>query len=347
MRRLTENDFNEAAELLGCEFAAVKAVAEVESAGAGFLKDGRLRILFEGHWFFRLTRGAHQYSHPTICYPKWTREFYAKGRTADARGAGEFSRLEQAMALNREAALKSASYGKFQIMGFNFALCGFNAVEDFYAAMQQDEGQHLAAFCQYIKNSGLDDELRERDWVRFARLYNGPEYRKNNYDGKLRRAYEKHARTAPPAPEKRQPSWRPQSNPKSDEPPPPVAEPSLIAAATGAIVDDVRAVAASSVAQNGEPSAVLGASLPLAAKATFGKIKKFILPSGIVGGGLLSQWGELLQIFGGIKGVAVAAFIIAACVAAGALAWRWRKERAELQTKMTILQNEIAELRTR
>jgi hypothetical protein len=196
--KLTERDFQRAARLLKCGVPEVKAVAEVESGGDGFLSDGKIKILFEGHWFFRFTKGAYAESHPTICHPKWTRQFYAKGPTADARGAGELERLETAVALNREAGLKSASYGKFQIMGFNFAVCGFNAVEDFYQSILVSEGEHLAAFCNYIKNSGLDDELRGRRWADFARLYNGPEYRKNNYDGKLAAAYQKYAALAAP-----------------------------------------------------------------------------------------------------------------------------------------------------
>lgn len=190
---MTDRDFRRAAQLLNCGVPEIKAVAEVESSGDGFLSDGRIKILFEGHWFFRFTKGAHAATHPTICYPKLTRQFYAKGPNADVRGARELIRLNQAIDLNRQAGLKSASYGKFQVMGFNFAVCGFNTVEEFYQAMLVSEAEHLAAFCNYIKNNGLADELRQRRWADFARLYNGPEYRRNNYDGKLAAAYSRHA----------------------------------------------------------------------------------------------------------------------------------------------------------
>ena len=43
---LNEDDYKEAAELLRCDIPAIKAVAEVESSGAGFLCDGRPKILF-------------------------------------------------------------------------------------------------------------------------------------------------------------------------------------------------------------------------------------------------------------------------------------------------------------
>lgn len=194
--KLTESDFTAAARLLQCDVAAIKAVAEIESSGDGFLTDGRVKILFEGHQFYRFTKGAFAAAHPTICFQKWTTAFYSKGATADVRGAGELARLDQAMQLDRNAALLSASYGKFQIMGFNFAICGFAAVETFYQTMQADEREHLKAFCNYIKGNTLDDELRSHNWAELARRYNGPDYRKNRYDEKLAAAYVRHLATA-------------------------------------------------------------------------------------------------------------------------------------------------------
>ncbi len=191
---LTDADYASAAKLLKCDIPAIKAVAEVESSGNGFLTDGRVKILFEGHQFYRLTKGAFADSHPTICYQKWTTQFYTKGANADIRGAGELTRLAEAMTLNHDAALLSASYGKFQIMGFNFAICGFVTVDAFYQAMQVSEAEQLLAFCSYIKHNFLDDELRNHDWARLARAYNGPEYKKNSYDTKLDNSYKKFAK---------------------------------------------------------------------------------------------------------------------------------------------------------
>lgn len=193
--KLTDADYEAAAKQLKCDVPAIKAVAEVESSGDGFLSDGRVKILFEGHWFYKYTKGAYAESHPTICYKSWTSQFYTKGANADIRGTGELARQAEAMALNREAALLSASYGKFQIMGFNFAICQFVNVEDFYKAMQISEGEHLMAFCNYIKGNSLDDELRTHNWADLARRYNGPEYQKNKYDTKLAAAYQKYGGT--------------------------------------------------------------------------------------------------------------------------------------------------------
>lgn len=190
---LTDVDYEAAAKLVKCDVAAIKAVAEVESSGDGFLSDGRVKILFEGHQFYKFTKGVYATSHPTICYKTWTTKFYTRGANADIRGAGELARLEEAIALNRIAALLSASYGKFQIMGFNFAVAGFTDVEDFYKAMQVSEAEHLMAFCNYIKGNAIDDELRSHNWAGFAFRYNGAGYKKNQYDTKLARAYKKYS----------------------------------------------------------------------------------------------------------------------------------------------------------
>ena len=50
---LSSSDIRNAAEQIGVEPCAVKAVVDVESGGDGFLPDGRVKILFEGHVFWK------------------------------------------------------------------------------------------------------------------------------------------------------------------------------------------------------------------------------------------------------------------------------------------------------
>src|SRR5438046_1988332 len=111
---ISEQEYQEAAKSLKCDVAAIKAVAEVESSGSGLLNDKRLRILFEGHQFFKYTKGAFAQSHPTICHQKWTRANYCAG-DPETRGAGEFARFEQAKSLDKRAAMMSCSSGRFQV----------------------------------------------------------------------------------------------------------------------------------------------------------------------------------------------------------------------------------------
>jgi hypothetical protein len=183
--KLEDDDIEHAAERLHCEAAVVRAVAEVESGGrAGFLSDRRPKILFESHWFHKLTDGRFDSKHPNLSTPHWVRNYTG--------GAGEYDRLNAAIQLHRQAALKSTSWGMFQILGVNHGLAGFADVEQYVAAQLVSEGAHLDAFVNFVVGSKLDDELRDKRWAAFAAGYNGPSYAQNRYDDKLATAYAKY-----------------------------------------------------------------------------------------------------------------------------------------------------------
>ena len=183
---LVEQDFINAANDIGCEVAAVKAVSEVEAPRGGFLSSGRPTLLFEAHIFSAKTGHKYDATHPNISSRKWNQTLYQGGEK-------EYDRLEQAKVLDANAALQSASWGKFQVMGFNFNICGWNSVESFVSDMYISEGMHLKAFMGYVKYNHLDKHLIYRNWASFALGYNGKEYKKNNYDVKLEQAYKKYA----------------------------------------------------------------------------------------------------------------------------------------------------------
>lgn len=185
-RPINEGDYARAADRLGCERAAVKAVASVESGGrSGFLPDRRPKILFESRWFHKLTDGNFDRSHPHLSTPRWVRNY--KG------GAAEFDRLEEAITLDRTAALASASWGMFQILGVNHAVAGFDSVDAYVTAQLDSEGAHLDAFTAFVLGNRLDDELRDKRWADFAHGYNGPGYRQNRYDERMAEAYMEYA----------------------------------------------------------------------------------------------------------------------------------------------------------
>lgn len=180
---LDDEAIEAAARKIGCQVAAVRAVIDVESRG-GFLADGRPKILFERHYFSRLTKRKFDGNAADISNPKWGGY---KG------GAAEYERLGRAIKLDRDAALRSASWGAFQIMGDNYRLCGFTNVEDFVEAMVSGAPAQLDAFVSFIQKTGLADEMVRRDWAGFARGYNGPAYKANKYDEKLAAAFAFHS----------------------------------------------------------------------------------------------------------------------------------------------------------
>ncbi|MDQ8022180.1 MAG: N-acetylmuramidase family protein [Moraxellaceae bacterium] len=188
-RLLGEADLIAAAETLGVPLASVKAVNAVESRGTGFLDDGRPVILFERHVMHRrLAAAGHDADalaarFPNLVNPK---------RGGYVGGAEEHMRVAAAMQIDRGCALEAASWGLFQIMGFNHEACGYTIVEDFADDMRTSEGKQLEAFVQFvIADPALHKALKARKWADFARLYNGLAYRDNLYDVKLQRAYER------------------------------------------------------------------------------------------------------------------------------------------------------------
>lgn len=188
---ISEQQFINSAKALNVEVAAIKAVAEVESSGDGFLPDGKPKILFEPHIFWKQLRtkgidpNLFMEENPDILYSSWKPGAYGPV-------SKQHDRLDRAAKINREAALLSASWGRFQVMGFNWKVCGAASLQEFIDDMFESEDKQLDRFTIYIKNTFLDDELRGHDWAGFARGYNGPQYLKNKYDAKLKAAYLKY-----------------------------------------------------------------------------------------------------------------------------------------------------------
>lgn len=188
MSDLTDADFERAAKALDCEVAAIKAVAEVESAGAGFLPDGRPTILYEAHIFHAETKGRHagvgDRKGVSLSSKNWNKALYG------ATGANQHNRYEDARKFNTDAANKACSWGIFQILGQNYKVCGFDTSQAFVDALWTGGASaHLDAFVKFIQGNKLDGALRAKNWAAFARGYNGPAYAQNQYDQKMAAAY--------------------------------------------------------------------------------------------------------------------------------------------------------------
>lgn len=184
--------------------AAIRAVDEVESGNGwfqgvradilaldgpgGFLDGPNLpKILFEAHKFSAHTGGRFNASHPTLSSRSWNRKLYVGGE-------GEYARLYAAMQLDHDAALMSASWGRYQILGSNYALAGFPTVRAFVDAMKESEERHLDAFVAFLKSARLVDAFRRistsaKDCEAFARGYNGTGFATHNYHGKIAAAF--------------------------------------------------------------------------------------------------------------------------------------------------------------
>ncbi len=199
---LSEKDLVDFALRFDLELAAVKAVNQIESSGKGFLAFGKPRILFEGHVFWNELKKRNIQPNnfinsltQDVLYEKWTKKYYRGGE-------GEYERMERAASISesplaKEAAYCSASWGAFQIMGYNYKNLGYDSIESWISAMNEHEREHLAAFGKFIalkKISGknLVDWLKLKNWAKFAEGYNGAGYRLNKYDEKLEAAYNRY-----------------------------------------------------------------------------------------------------------------------------------------------------------
>lgn len=186
-KRIEDLDITRVGQMIGVGEDEIHAVMDVEAASSGFDSKGRPAMLFEPHIFYReLGPGPKrdQAVAKSLAYPKWKRD-YPKD---------SYPRLIAAMAIDENAALRSASWGLGQIMGFNCTLVGYPTARDMVDAFCEDEEHHLFAMVKFIIAAKLDDELRAHNWAGFARGYNGAGYAANGYHTKLAAAYAKWAK---------------------------------------------------------------------------------------------------------------------------------------------------------
>jgi LysM repeat protein len=227
---ITETQWAETAETLQCEAAVLKAFAEVESGGrSSFWRlnkgDGAFvpATLYERHCFSRLTKQQYDRTHPDISWPAHYRKksFLGKkdGKMPDgiveptdiySDYSSSYLRLINAYRLNPDAALKSCSWGKFQILGENFALCGEKKLMNFVDKVCTSEAGQIELVAQFIQNKppawknpknrklgreiSLWEAVKTKNWAAIAFNYNGPDYKKYSYDTLLKAAYEKHCK---------------------------------------------------------------------------------------------------------------------------------------------------------
>lgn len=183
--KITEDDYVNAAKILKCEVEAIKAVAKTESSTRGafqvYLGKQVPTILYERHHFKRYTKNIYTQSHPVL---SGNRGNYGKYNA-------QYPKLLEAMGLNEDAALKSCSWGKFQILGSNHVSCGYTSVKDMIKDNFKSEKLHLKQFVNFVLyDKNLLSAIQGKKWAKFAKGYNGPAYADNSYDVKMAQAYD-------------------------------------------------------------------------------------------------------------------------------------------------------------
>lgn len=193
--QLEDRDLPRIAAAIGCGEDEVHMLMDVESAGDGFDKQGRPKMLFEPHIFYsELGPGKDRDAavKAGLAYKDWKPGKYP---------ADSYPRLLEAMKINSSAALKSASWGASQILGRNFEMAGYDSIEDMVNGFCDDEDDHIEAMISFVKEAGIDDDLRRiatlkrpttpDDCRPIALAYNGKSYAKHGYHTRLAAAHNK------------------------------------------------------------------------------------------------------------------------------------------------------------
>jgi murein DD-endopeptidase MepM/ murein hydrolase activator NlpD len=224
---ITAAEWQGAADLIGCEPEVLKAIAEVESGGRyAFWRlnkaDGKNipAILYERHCFSTETKRMFDKDHPDISWPTpyvskkalGEKNFKMSDGKVDADDvyssyASSYLRLINAYRLDATAALKSCSWGKFQILGTNYNLCGTATPAAFVKQMCTSDAAQIGLLAEFIrkkpqswislsnkklgKEISLHEAVKTKNWAAIAFNYNGSDYKKHDYDTKLKGAYER------------------------------------------------------------------------------------------------------------------------------------------------------------
>lgn len=188
---ITQQDLVDAAKDLGIEPEVMMAIARQESHGGGFFKDGQPKILFERHKMYShlkedgLDAKALAKANPDIVNPK---------QGGYGKSSIQYDKLTRARALDESAALQSASWGRFQIMGENYRDL-YKTPQEMETAMRASEKQQLAFFVAFLRKKGggkLVQALKDRKWETVAMYYNGKYWKKinPNYAANIQKYYE-------------------------------------------------------------------------------------------------------------------------------------------------------------
>lgn len=175
-QRMPPEQHKRVADTLSLETASIRALGIVETRDRPFF-GGVPIVRREGrHW--RRRRQA----------TKSAMVFDRKPNSADL--ARRWEEFEQMATLQFGPAVKSHSFGVYQIMGFNHDKCGFEYPKAFFDAMKTVEGQATALIRLIERTPALHRALAEKDPHAVGFHYNGRNYLKNDYHAKWAAALE-------------------------------------------------------------------------------------------------------------------------------------------------------------
>lgn len=160
------------------------ALLAAESSGRAHGPDGRLLIRFENHIFYDMW-GKHNQAQFFAVFrfdpaQQWRGHQWRPDPNAEWQDlhrddqALEWQAFSLARRFDETAALLSISMGLAQIMGFNYSLLGYGAVQEMFHAFQAGAASQVHGFFRFVEARNLVAPVRRGDLHAFATGYNGP-----------------------------------------------------------------------------------------------------------------------------------------------------------------------------
>jgi peptidoglycan hydrolase-like protein with peptidoglycan-binding domain len=194
MSGLTESQvatIRKQADVYGLPQAFVLGIVEKESAGHVFWTVNGKQvppIRPEGHYFYKYLTGAKR------------NEAMTKGLAAKKAGtvhvpgaySAVYAMFARMVAIDPEVACMSISMGIGQVMGAHFKKLGYSSATEMYRHCCTGLDGQVEIMLRFITaDKALTHAAQTLDYAAFAKGYNGPGYRRNNYDVLLRQHTEK------------------------------------------------------------------------------------------------------------------------------------------------------------
>lgn len=187
--------------------ATALAVWKVECGSLAFIR-GRPALRFEPHIFYNRWGKDHEQDFDRhfqfggrngVDGARWQNHVFrlkaeAEWQRFHGDQSAEYRALKLASALaGTEIAAQCASFGGPQIMGFNHDVIGYPTAEAMRQAFGRSERWQVCAFFDFCTAKDIIGALTARDWLGFARVYNGPG-NAEAYAAKIAAAYDEAVR---------------------------------------------------------------------------------------------------------------------------------------------------------
>jgi len=187
---ITDLEYDKSAKNLDIDAALMKAIGSNESGESGFFGEGVAKILFERHYMYNGLSNKYGVERANELAKKYPLLVNKEPNVVRSNSCGK---LKLAKEIDTDCAIRSCSWGRYQIMGETFKYL-YSSPTELELAMNACELHQFNYFVQYLKKKPkMIDALKAKDWEKIAYLYNGSNWKNTNpnYATNLEKNYNK------------------------------------------------------------------------------------------------------------------------------------------------------------